>query len=97
MIQCIIFVPTKEEIKRINKMRISNIANSKGDNTYEMMVIGTEQELEMFQVFTQFGADFIEEENEEEYSMVIMGSMEFSKKEFKERLVAELREFRKIN
>ncbi len=76
-------------------MRISNIANNKADNTYEIVVIGTEQEVNDFETFTKFTADFIEEELNEEFSITIMGNTGFGKKDFKAEVTRELKEFRK--
>jgi len=78
-------------------MKISNIANSKADSTYELVVIGTEQEVNAFETFTKFTADFIEEELNEKFSITIMGNTGFGKKDFKAEVTRELKEFRKIN
>jgi len=76
-------------------MRIANQPNNANDTTYEYLVIGTYKEVEAFGSFTQYEADFIEEELNDEYSINIMTSNESSKKEFKQALVAELKAFRK--
>ena len=85
---------TKDKQKQ-NNMRISNIANNKGDQTYELTIIGTENEVEEFSSFTQYLADFVEDEYNGEFSITIMGSMEFSKKEFRATVTEELKNFRK--
>ena len=77
-------------------MRVDNIANKKGDRTYEISIIGTEQELEGFMSFTSHPQDFLEEENETEFSLTIMGSWEMNKKEFVESVRHELKEFKKL-
>ena len=77
-------------------MRISNIANNKADKVYEVEVIGTLAEVEGFEVFTSYTADFIEEELNDEYSITIMGSNEWSKKEFRGFVTEELKKFRKL-
>ena len=78
-------------------MRISNIANNKADKVYEVEVIGTLAEVEAFEVFTSYTADFIEEELNGEYSITIMGSNEWSKKEFRGYVTEELKKFRISN
>ncbi len=78
-------------------IRILNIANKKADTTYELSIIGTEKEVEEFGGFTQFTADFIEEEQNGEFSITIMGNTGFGKKDFKEVVTKELKEFRKLN
>ena len=75
-------------------MRISNIANNKADKTYELQVIGTLQEVEDFAGFTSYTADFIEEDLNGKYSLTIMGSNEWSKKEFRGFVTEELKKFR---
>jgi len=76
-------------------MRISNIANNKADNTYEVLIIGTEQDVNAFEAFTKFTADFIEEELNNEFSITIMGNTGFGKKDFRAEVTRELKEFRK--
>ena len=76
-------------------MRIENIANRKEDNTFEITIIGTEDQIESFESFTKFTADFIEEELNDEFSITIMGNTGFGKKDFRSAVTAELKEFRK--
>jgi len=78
-------------------MRIDNIANNKGDKTYELTIIGKESELQKFAEFTKYTADFIEEELNDGFSMTIMSAWEWNKKEFRAQVTAELKEFRKIS
>lgn len=81
-------------------MRIENIANNAGDKHYELTIIGkTAEELEAFGEFTQFTADFIEEETtmtnpEPRWSITIIGE-DITKKDFRAAVTAELKEFRK--
>ena len=77
-------------------MRIQNISNKKADNTYELEVVGTEAQVEAYQEFTQFTADFIEEEEDGNFSITIMSCNSFSKKEFRQEVTQELKEFRSL-
>ena len=76
-------------------MRIANISNKKQDETFELEIQGTEQEVEDFSNFTQFTSDFIEEEGEDLFSITIMGNTGFGKKDFRAEVTKELKEFRK--
>ena len=75
-------------------MRIANQANQANDRTYELTIIGTEAEVEAFQAFTSYSADFIEEELNDEFSITIMGNDGYGKKEFRAEVTAELKAFR---
>jgi hypothetical protein len=76
-------------------MRIENIANQANDKVLEASVIGTQAEVEGFGSHTQFTADFVEEESNDEWSISIMAPNDWGKKEFKKELAAELKAYRK--
>ena len=79
-------------------MRIANIKNNKGDNTYEVYIIGSEADINAYQLYTNLTADFVEEELNDEFSITIMSDQWASnKKEFRAEVVADLKEFRLTN
>ncbi len=74
-------------------MRIENIQNKAGDRCYELAVIGTEAQVEEFHEFTSFESDFVEDQGNGNFSITIMTKWACNKKEFRQELTQELKEF----